>query len=102
MPSEENVWQLLVGRGLHEIRQYGSGVRGPARLSAIAGIADFLLESAAERKASDLHLEPFEGKLRIRYRQNEILITEALSTVPSELAAALLSRLKVMGGMDIA
>lgn len=102
MPSEENVWQLLVGRGLHEIRQYGSGVRGPARLSAIAGIADFLLESAAERKASDLHLEPFEGKLRIRYRQDGILIADAFSPVPSELAAALLSRLKVMGGMDIA
>ena len=49
---------------------------------------------------SDIHIEPFEDRLRIRYRIDGAL-TERPS-FPMALHAAIMSRLKIMGGMDIA
>lgn len=68
--------------------------------SPIITIVNSILEQGARMKASDIHIEPFEDKLRIRYR-----IDGALAERPSfsmALHAAVISRLKIMGGMDIA
>ncbi len=59
-----------------------------------------MVESALEERASDIHVEPFADRVRVRYRVDGVLIERA--THPSHLHAPLISRLKIMAGMDIA
>ena len=58
-----------------------------------------LIEQAVQNRASDLHLEPTEDEMRVRYRINGVL--HELDTVPRGVMAALTSRLKIMSGVDI-
>ncbi|MGA2837880.1 MAG: ATPase, T2SS/T4P/T4SS family [Acidimicrobiales bacterium] len=59
-----------------------------------------LLRRAVDDGASDLHLEPTKDGLRIRFRVDGIL--HDVTTAPSSLQAGILSRVKIMTGMDIA
>lgn len=58
-----------------------------------------MIETALEERASDIHVEPFNDRIRVRYRIDGVLIERA--THPNHLQAPLLSRLKIMAGMDI-
>jgi type IV pilus assembly protein PilB len=58
-----------------------------------------LIEQAIENRASDLHLEPGEHELRVRYRIDGVL--HEIESVPKGIQSALLSRLKIMSGLDI-
>jgi len=58
-----------------------------------------LIEQAIQNRASDLHLEPTEDEMRVRYRIDGVL--HELDTVPRGVMAALTSRLKIMSGVDI-
>ncbi|MET1007908.1 MAG: ATPase, T2SS/T4P/T4SS family [Propionibacteriaceae bacterium] len=58
-----------------------------------------LIEQAVQNRASDLHLEPTEDEMRVRYRIDGVL--HELDTVPRGVMAALTSRLKIMSGVDI-
>lgn len=59
----------------------------------------FLLE-AVKAGASDIHFEPFESRLRVRFRIDGILYAQA--SPPKNMEAALVSRLKIMAHLDIA
>jgi type IV pilus assembly protein PilB len=59
-----------------------------------------LLLNAIRKGASDIHCEPYEKKLRIRYRIDGVLHEEM--TPPLRLKAAMVSRLKIMSALDIA
>lgn len=76
-------------------------VQQNAKESAVVRLADTLLERAVEFRASDLHLEPQEDSFKIRYRVDGLLQQET-EKIPLPLAEVLISRLKVMAGMDIA
>lgn len=76
-------------------------VQQNSKESAVVKLADMLLERAIFFRASDLHLEPQEDGFRIRYRVDGLLQIER-EKIPLPLAEVLLSRLKVMAGMDIA
>lgn len=68
--------------------------------SPVITVVNSILEQGARMKASDIHIEPFEDRLRIRYR-----IDGALTERPSfsmQLHSAIIARLKIIGGMDIA
>jgi type IV pilus assembly protein PilB len=58
-----------------------------------------MIGQAIQSRASDLHLEPTEDKMRIRYRIDGVL--HEVDTVPQNVQAALISRLKIMSGVDI-
>ncbi|MBT8224463.1 MAG: Flp pilus assembly complex ATPase component TadA [Dactylosporangium sp.] len=58
-----------------------------------------LLAQAIQNRASDLHLEPTEHDMRVRYRIDGVL--HELDTVPKAVQAALISRLKIMSNVDI-
>jgi type IV pilus assembly protein PilB len=58
-----------------------------------------LIEQAIQNRASDLHLEPTEDDMRVRYRIDGVL--HELDTVPRGVMAALTSRIKIMSGVDI-
>ncbi|MEM8934746.1 MAG: ATPase, T2SS/T4P/T4SS family, partial [Acidobacteriota bacterium] len=68
--------------------------------SPLIRFVDVLLARAVQDRASDIHIEPSEGGLRVRFRIDGTL-TDAL-TPPASLQAGLLSRVKVMADLDIA
>ena len=58
-----------------------------------------VIERAIAERASDIHLEPQEGEMVVRMRIDGAL--RRVFTVPSNLQATVISRLKIMGGMNI-
>lgn len=59
-----------------------------------------IIGRAVETQASDIHIEPFEDGLRIRYRYDGIL--HEAETPPPRVGAAITSRIKIMAKLDIA
>ncbi|MDQ1212282.1 type II secretion system protein GspE [Pantoea anthophila] len=62
--------------------------------------AELILRQALERRASDVHIEPDAEGMRVRLRIDGVL--HPLSSLPVTQPAALLARLKILGGLDIA
>ena len=62
--------------------------------------ANSLIERALSERTSDIHLEPQDGEMVVRMRIDGLL--RRVLTVPSELQSTVISRLKIMGGMNIA
>ncbi|MEW6007238.1 MAG: ATPase, T2SS/T4P/T4SS family [bacterium] len=65
----------------------------------LINLVNHLLTEAVKSKASDIHIEPYEHSLRIRYRIDGILYEVA--SPPKELLHPLISRVKIMSEMDI-
>lgn len=61
---------------------------------------DLLIRQGARDRASDIHIEPQEGSVRIRYRIDGIL--HEMMSLPTNVHSALLSRIKIMAGLNIA
>ncbi len=59
-----------------------------------------IIARAVETGASDIHVEPFEDALRVRYRYDGVL--QEAENPPARLAAAIVSRIKIMARLDIA
>ncbi len=85
----------------------GGGVGRETRVSAeaiaqapVVRAIDLLIKQAVRDRASDIHVEPQEDKLRIRYRIDGIL-SEVMS-LPLNVHEPLLSRVKIMAGLNIA
>ena len=66
----------------------------------VVKLLNYIILQAVKDKASDVHLEPFEHDFKVRYRVDGILYE--LEPPPQHLAIALISRVKVKAGMDIA
>jgi general secretion pathway protein E len=63
-------------------------------------LVNLLITRAVETHASDIHIEPFEDRLRVRYRYDGML--HEAEAPPRHLAAAITSRIKIMARLDIA
>ncbi|WP_434681672.1 Flp pilus assembly complex ATPase component TadA [Pseudomonas sp. R1-18] len=63
-------------------------------------LVNLILQKAVEYRASDIHVEPFENQLNVRYRIDGVL--EHGEAPPAGYAAAVISRLKIMARLDIA
>ena len=59
-----------------------------------------IINRAVETMASDIHIEPFEDRLRVRYRYDGVL--HEAESPPVRLTAAIISRIKIMSRLDIA
>ena len=66
----------------------------------IVRLTQLIVSEAVQLRASDIHIEPFEDRIRVRYRIDGVLVER--DSPPRRLLGALLSRLKIMGKMDIA
>ncbi len=66
----------------------------------VTRLVNLILLEAVRERASDIHFEPFAGRLAVRFRIDGVLYRRA--EPPKHMEAALVSRLKVMAGMDIA
>ncbi len=63
-------------------------------------LANLILVQAIKDRASDIHIEPFEKTLRLRYRVDGVLMDA--TPPPKQMQLALASRFKIMSSLDIA
>ncbi|MCA8994563.1 MAG: type II/IV secretion system protein [Planctomycetaceae bacterium] len=68
--------------------------------SPIVRLVNLIITEAVNMRASDIHIEPFEDRIRIRYRIDGVLVER--DSPPRRLLGAIMSRLKIMGRIDIA
>jgi general secretion pathway protein E len=66
----------------------------------IIKLVNLLITRAAEGRASDIHVEPFEDELKVRYRIDGVL--HDIESIPKKLQAAIVSRIKIMAKLNIA
>jgi type II secretion system protein E len=66
----------------------------------VVRLVNLLIENAIKANASDVHIEPFEDTLRVRYRIDGVLFDA--ETPPKRLRAAITSRIKIMAELNIA
>lgn len=66
----------------------------------IVKLVNGIFVNAIKAGASDIHLEPYENSLRVRYRVDGVMYT--VMTLPTKIKAALTSRVKIMSRLDIA
>jgi type IV pilus assembly protein PilB len=66
----------------------------------IVRLVQMIISEAVQLRASDIHIEPFEDRVRVRYRIDGVLVER--DSPPRRLLGAMLSRLKIMARMDIA
>lgn len=85
----------LVLQGSESIDATDNADEGP-----IIKFVNAILSEAIRKRASDIHFEPYEKRFRVRYRVDGVMI-EATSQ-PSQSAAAIASRIKIMSKLDIA
>lgn len=71
-----------------------------SRQAPVIQITNMILEEAVRKKASDILIEPFSKKLRVRYRIDGILYEE--KSPPKNIHASIVSRIKIMSDLNIA
>ena len=80
---------------IHELQQASED-------APVVKLVNLILNEAIKRRASDIHMEPYEKLFRVRYRIDGILHEVAVPPQLRVLQSAIISRLKVMAHMDIA
>ncbi len=75
-------------------------LRDMASEAPVIRLVNAIIASAVEKRASDIHLEPFEKEFRIRYRIDGVLYNQ--DPPPREMKAAMISRVKLMAKLNIA
>ena len=71
-----------------------------AREPSLINLVNLIILEAIDAKASDIHIEPFEHEVKIKYRLDGLLQERSPSS--KRLRAAITSRIKIMGNMNIA
>src|SRR5262249_17843422 len=78
-----------------------SGIGGDSDGDApVIKLVNLIIQEAVSLRASDIHIEPFADRIRIRYRVGGVLVQR--DRPPRRLLAPILSRIKIMGAIDIA
>jgi general secretion pathway protein E len=75
-------------------------LRDMASEAPVIRLVNAMIAEAIEKRASDIHIEPFEKEFRVRYRVDGVLFNQ--EAPPRELKAAIISRLKLMAKLNIA
>ncbi|HEX4275351.1 MAG TPA: ATPase, T2SS/T4P/T4SS family [Bryobacteraceae bacterium] len=75
-------------------------LRDMASEAPVIRLVNAMIAQAIEKRASDIHIEPFDKEFRIRYRVDGVLFNQ--EQPPRELKAAITSRLKLMAKLNIA
>ena len=75
-------------------------LRDLASEAPVIRLVNLVIQRAVELRASDIHIEPFENRLKVRYRVDGVLIEG--ESPPVNLTAAVISRVKIMSRLNIA
>ncbi len=98
MEEEGTEGELELVAQQEEDEQQGTGIG--ADDAPVVKLINAILTDAVKRGASDIHVEPFEHELRVRYRVDGAL--QEVMKPPMKLKAALTSRIKIMSALNIA
>ncbi|MDD5136515.1 MAG: ATPase, T2SS/T4P/T4SS family, partial [Candidatus Omnitrophica bacterium] len=93
--AEEKEAGIAVAPGMQR-----EDVESDAFKTPVVQFVDSMLKDAIQKRASDIHVEPREGALSIRYRVDGILVE--MPTPPKKMQSAIITRLKLLCGMNIA
>ena len=97
--AENDLDDVAAGLAVDSLASVSSSLDTIGDEAPIVRYVNSLIEQAIENRASDLHIEPSENDLRIRYRIDGVL--HEVETVPKSVQSALISRLKIMAAVDI-
>ncbi len=116
LPSEiDAAFERLYVEGRSSIGQIVGEAEGPVELeessdvqhlkdlaseAPVIRVVSLIMERALEARASDIHIEPFEKRLIVRYRVDGVM--QEVESPPRRLSAAVISRIKIMSNLDIA
>ncbi len=75
-------------------------LRDLASEAPVIRLVNLIVQRAVESRASDIHIEPFEGRLKVRYRVDGVL--REVESPPASSTAAVISRVKIMANLNIA
>ena len=78
----------------------GGGINVADSDAPIVRLANLIVEEAVQLRASDIHIEPFEDRVRVRYRIDGVLVER--DTIPKRLQGSILSRFKILSRLDVA
>jgi general secretion pathway protein E/type IV pilus assembly protein PilB len=103
----ETVTAMVQERGeeielLEELEADDSELAKMAQEASVVKLVNEILIEAANERASDIHIEPEEDGLRIRYRIDGLLQTQKLPPEIRRFQAAIISRIKIMARLNIA
>jgi type II secretion system protein E len=87
---------------LEDIEADDSELAKMAQEASVVKLVNEILVEASNERASDIHIEPEEHALRIRYRIDGVLQTQSLPPEITRFQAAIISRLKIMARLNIA
>ncbi len=79
--------------------QVATDIEESASAAPSIRLVDTIIERGITDRASDIHIEPREGDMRVRMRIDGVLHDEL--TIPKELQGSVISRIKIMCGMDV-
>lgn len=68
----------------------------------VVKLVNTMIESAYNQEASDIHIEPFKDRTRIRFRIDGELVQQDKMTIKPQFHSALITRIKILSGMNIA
>jgi general secretion pathway protein E len=75
-------------------------LRDLASEAPVIRLVNLIIQRAVEQRASDIHIEPFESRLKVRYRVDGVL--QEVEAPPASSTAAVISRVKIMAKLNIA
>jgi len=75
-------------------------LRDLASEAPVIRLVNLIIQRAVEQRASDIHIEPFENRLKVRYRVDGVL--QEVESPPAASTAAVISRVKIMAKLNIA
>jgi general secretion pathway protein E/type IV pilus assembly protein PilB len=102
----ETVTAMVQERGdvelLEDFEADDSELAKMAQEASVVKLVNEILIEAVDERASDIHIEPDESSLRIRYRIDGLLQTQMLPPEINRFQAAIISRIKIMARLNIA
>lgn len=104
--QEQNINKIIEdisesGQGfLREDEEDVGHLKDLASEAPIIKLVNLLITRAVESRASDIHIEPFDDELKVRYRIDGVL--HDIESTPKNLQAAIVSRIKIMAKLNIA
>ncbi|MEE8338732.1 MAG: type II secretion system ATPase GspE [Xanthomonadales bacterium] len=89
-----------LGEGGDDALEDVEHLRDLASEAPVIRLVNLIMQRAVEARASDIHIEPFENRLKVRYRIDGVL--QEVEAPPASSTAAVISRVKIMARLNIA
>jgi len=84
-----------------DVKSEDEDIEKLAEKASIVDLVNQIILEAYKKRASDIHIEPFKGKVRLRYRIDGVLIEQRVPSEMNQFLMPILSRIKIMANLNI-